>query len=81
MEEKIKNFIKKHYPSVKININGVGEDNIHIEYVSKPKCDVKFMYGRLFKQFEWLEYIIVEGGWDSWVYTKNTLKYAGYYND
>lgn len=81
MEEQIKIYINKYYPSIKFNINGIGEDNIHIEYLSKPKCDVKFMYGNLFKKFDWLEYIVIEGGWDTWVYTKSTLKYAGYYTE
>lgn len=79
METKIKTFIKKHYPTADITINGIGEEDIHLEWNKIPKFNPKFMYGKLFKTFKNFEYIVVEGEWDTWVYTKTSLKYGEYY--
>ena len=79
MEEEIRQLIKKHYKkavlhdvdadlddTIALNIEGVRR-----EYLAKRLLD-------MFKDVYWIRF---NGGWNTWIYSRETLKYLGYYGN
>lgn len=76
MEEEIRQLIKKHYKrAVLRDVDADLDDTIslNVEGVN-PAYLAKRLLDR-FKDVYWIRFV---GGWDTWIYSRETLKWMGY---
>ena len=75
-EQEIKSFILKHYKSAKVNAIAVEAEEVSI---NMEGAKMAFVAKRLIDKyhFKWVRFV---GGWNTWIYSRETLKWAGYYN-
>ena len=74
-EQEIKSFIHKHYKSAKVNAVAVEPEEVSI---NMEGAKMAFVAKRIIDKyhFKWVRFV---GGWNTWVYSRETLKWAGYY--
>lgn len=75
MEKEIINLINKHYKTTKVEVNYLDDKKVTLS-LSNMKYAVNIA-ARLLKKYKTLEYVVVEYGWDTWVYTRNTIERTG----
>lgn len=77
MEQEIKALIEKHYKHVKVHQVAVDNDTVVALIIEGAKY--AFVAKRILDKYPQIEWVRFEGGWDTWIYSRQTLKWAGYY--
>lgn len=79
MEEEIRQLIKKHYKrAVLRDVDADLDDTISLNVEG---VNPAYLAKRLLDRFKDVYWIRFTGGWNTWIYSRETLKYLGYYGN
>lgn len=75
MEKKIKDLLKKHYKNIRIGNVEVCPESV---YLTVNGAKYEYVAKRILDTFFHINWVFFEGGFDTWAFSRNTLKWAGY---
>lgn len=75
MEQQIRELISRHYKRAEVCRVSVDLDRIVVQMRGvKPEWVAK----RLLNRYKDIYWVFIQGGWGTWVFSRETLKWLGY---
>ena len=77
MEQAIRDLIKKHYKSAVVHdVDADLDDTVSLNVTGVRR---EWLAKRILDKFPEVYWVRFVGGWTTWIYSRETLKWAGYY--